>query len=128
MNTFTTNVYEKLVACFSTESLLESIKELPFENKKQLEENFNMFIQAMLDKDILLKGEDSDLAANLDENLAKESDYMMEFKEYNDAQELLLADPIHEVKEDTGWTPEKDSIGYSKEETVEREKKMEEDK
>ena len=45
--------------------------------------------------------------------------------EYNDAQELLLADPIHEVKEETGWTPEKDSIGYSKDETREREEKME---
>ena len=38
---------------------------------------------------------------------------------------MLLADPIHEVKEETGWTPEKDSIGYTKEETKEREKKME---
>lgn len=27
--------------------------------------------------------------------------------EYNDVQELLFADPIHEVKEDEGWKPEK---------------------
>ena len=49
----------------------------------------------------------------------------MNVSEYNDAQELLLADPIHEVKEETGWTPQKDSIGYTKEETIEREMKME---
>ena len=50
----------------------------------------------------------------------------MEIKPYSDAQEMLLADPIHEVKESVGWTPEKDSIGYTKEETKEREKKIEE--
>ena len=27
--------------------------------------------------------------------------------EYNDVQELLFADPIHEVKEEEGWKPEK---------------------
>ena len=27
--------------------------------------------------------------------------------EYNDVQELLFADPIHEVKEDEGWKPER---------------------
>ena len=26
--------------------------------------------------------------------------------EYKDVQELLFADPIHEVDEETGWTPE----------------------
>ena len=62
---------------------------------------------------------------NLDLDVAKEDNYFLELKEFNDAQELLLADPIHEVKEETGWTPEKESIGYSKEETAEREKKME---
>jgi len=30
-----------------------------------------------------------------------------ECKEYRDVQELLYADPIHEVEEETGWTPEK---------------------
>ena len=65
-------------------------------------------------------------AAEIDETTAKEDDFFMSIKEYSDAQELLLADPIHEVKEETGWTPEKDSIGYTKEETKEREKKLEE--
>ena len=43
------------------------------------------------------------------------------FEENESPDECLL----REVKEETGWTPEKDSIGYSKDETREREEKME---
>ena len=31
-------------------------------------------------------------------------------KEFQDAQELLLADPIHDVKNETGWQPDKQSL------------------
>jgi len=80
----------------------------------------------MVDFELIVKGGEDSADAEIDENLAKEDNFEMDVREYNDAQELLLADPIHEVKEETGWTPEKDSIGYSKEETAEREKKLEE--
>jgi hypothetical protein len=36
--------------------------------------------------------------------------FALEVEEYNDAQEMLLADPIHEVREDTGWKPDKDVL------------------
>ncbi len=125
MNTFATNVYENIVAGVSIENIkaeIEKLSDLPAD----FEDNFKMFIDAMVEKEILVEAEDNNAQANIDENLAKEDNYVLELKEYNDAQELLLADPIHEVKEETGWTPEKDSIGYTKEETKEREKKMEE--
>ena len=125
MNTFATNVYENIVAGVSIENIkaeIEKLSDLPAD----FEDNFKMFIDAMVEKEILVEAEDNNAQANIYENLAKEDNYVLELKEYNDAQELLLADPIHEVKEETGWTPEKDSIGYTKEETKEREKKMEE--
>lgn len=125
MNTFATNVYENIVAGVSIENIkaeIEKLSDLPAD----FEDNFKMFIDAMVEKEILVEAEDNNAQANIDENLAKDDNYALELKEYNDAQELLLADPIHEVKEETGWTPEKDSIGYTKEETKEREKKMEE--
>ena len=125
MNTFATNVYENIVAGVSIEDIkaeIEKLSDLPAD----FEDNFKMFIDAMVEKEVLVKADENNAQANIDENLAKEDNYVLELKEYNDAQELLLADPIHEVKEETGWTPEKDSIGYTKEETKEREKKMEE--
>lgn len=125
MNTFATNVYENIVAGASIEDIkaeIEKLSDLP----ANFEENFKMFIDAMIEKEILVEGADGSAEADINVDLAKEDNYALELKEYNDAQELLLADPIHEVKEETGWTPEKDSIGYTKEETKEREKKMEE--
>lgn len=125
MNSFATNVYENIAAGANIESIRAKIKELsglPVD----FDDNFTMFINAMIDKKILIETDENVADVNIDENLAKEDNYILELKEYNDAQELLLADPIHEVKEETGWTPEKDSIGYTKEETAEREKKMEE--
>lgn len=125
MNTFATNVYENIVAGVSIEDIkaeIEKLSDLPAD----FEDNFKMFIDAMVEKEVLIEADENNAQANIDENLAKEDNYVLELKEYNDAQELLLADPIHEVKEETGWTPEKDSIGYTKEETKEREKKMEE--
>ena len=124
MNTFATNVYENIIAGASIENIkaeIDKISNLPID----FDNNFKMFVDAMIEKEILIKTNDNNTQASIDENLAKEDSYILELKEYNDAQELLLADPIHEVKEETGWTPEKDSIGYTKEETKEREKKME---
>lgn len=127
MNSFATEVYEKMAAGASCEDILAAAKK--FANlPADFEANFKMFIDAMVEKEVFLESDASSMDVTLDEELAKADEYALELKEYNDAQELLLADPIHEVKEETGWTPEADSIGYTKEETAEREKKMEQEK
>ena len=125
MNSFATNVYENIVNGASSEKVLEAIKTLEGV-PSTIENNYKMFIEAMTDKEILIPADASDSEVSLNIEFAREDNFALNLKEYNDAQELLLADPIHEVKEETGWTPEKDSIGYTKEETREREKKMEE--
>lgn len=125
LNELGTVVYESLVNGSSTNKVLETLKSIDG-CPADIEEKFNAFIKSMVDFNLLIEGSSGSAEANIDENIAKENNFEMDVKEYNDAQELLLADPIHEVKEDSGWTPEKDSIGYTKEETREREKKMEE--
>jgi hypothetical protein len=120
MNAFGTQVYENLAQGVSTEKIWEKIKTLGTE-----EDNFKAFIDAMLEKEILLSGTDSGAEVNIDEAIAKEDNYILELKEYNDAQELLLADPIHEVKEEEGWSPEKSSLNEDKEDVARREAKME---
>lgn len=47
---------------------------------------------------------------DLNIQLAINDNFKIIIKEYNDAQELLLADPIHEVNQETGWSPEKSSL------------------
>ncbi len=124
LNTLGTAVYENLVNGASTDAILDELKAItgvPVD----IESRFNSFIQSMLDAELIISGEDSDAFASINPSAALEDNFVMEVKAYDDAQELLLADPIHEVKEETGWTPEKDSIGYTKEETAKREEKIE---
>jgi hypothetical protein len=124
MNPFATNVYENIINGANTDDILTSLKAINGV-PGDIEQNFNKFINEMVAKNILLETNPSNASVNINTELAKNDNFVFEFKEYDDAQELLLADPIHEVKEETGWTPEKESIGYSKEETKEREQKLE---
>ena len=123
LNALGTAVYENLANGVSVEKIAEYLKTL--DGAKNVDENLKVFITAMLDKELIVEAPNSEADVKIDEAVAKEDDFILTLKEYCDAQELLLADPIHEVKEETGWTPEKDSIGYSKDETAEREKKVE---
>ncbi len=125
LNGLGTNVYENLVNGVSTDKIIAGLKGIAG-CPADIEDKFNSFIKAMKDFELIVEGGSDSAEANINEEIAKEDSFEMDVKEYNDAQELLLADPIHEVKEETGWTPEKDSIGYTKEETKERESKMEE--
>ena len=49
----------------------------------------------------------------------------MTVQEYNDAQELLLADPIHEVKVEDGWQPDKSVLETDKDIVAAKEAKVE---
>ena len=125
LNAFATNVYENIVRGVSIEDIKEELKNINPDNNAILD-NFEAFIKAMTEKEILiLSSEDKNETAQIDKNSAKEDNFILELKEYNDAQELLLADPIHEVKDETGWTPEKDSIIEDKELIKQREARME---
>lgn len=124
MNALGTAVYENLANGASVAEILAALKAIGA--PADIEERLNAFIKSMLENELLLESPESSAEVNIDAAAAKEDNFELKVQEYNDAQELLLADPIHEVKEDTGWTPEKESIGYSKEETAEREAKLEE--
>ena len=80
----------------------------------------------MLEKGILKQGTDSAHEVVLDLAVATEDLFALEITEYDDAQELLLADPIHEVKESTGWAPEKTALETDQEVVKNKEAKMEE--
>ena len=120
MNAFGTTVYENLANGVSDDKVLEKIMSFGVN-----EENFRLFLNALKEKEILVSGTETQNEVQIDESIAKEDNYLLEIKEYNDAQELLLADPIHEVKEEEGWTPEKTSLNEDREDVERREAKME---
>ncbi len=123
MNGFSTCLFDALTQGVAVEQIIQALKELPGA-PSDITGDFDVFVQKLLHYNILLPGSTDTGKVVLDADTAKADDYVIEVEAYSDAQEMLLADPVHEVKEETGWTPEKESIGYSKEETREREKKV----
>lgn len=122
MNGFGTNVFENMLNGADTAAILAAMKALPAA-PEEMEIRLNDFVAILLDKELILPA-DAQGEVNLDAAIAQSDNFVLEVKEYNDAQELLLADPIHEVKEDTGWTPEKDSLETDKEVVKAKESKM----
>lgn len=125
MNALGTNVFENVAKGVAIEKIAAALKAIAGA-PQDMEARLSAFVGQLKEKEIVIESADSSEAVNIDENVAKEDEFVLLVDEYNDAQEMLLADPIHEVKEETGWTPEKSSIGYTKEETKEREKKLKE--
>lgn len=122
MNALGTAVFENLINGASVENVLAALKALP-NVPADIENRLNAFVDAIVAKELVVAGGADDKEAQIAAEAVAEG-FDINVSEYNDAQELLLADPIHEVKEDTGWAPEKESIGYSREETKEREAKV----
>ena len=122
LNGLGTEIYSNLVNGVSSEKIIEKLKTLA----DNAEEQFKNFMDFLLKNEIMLSSsEDNESAeAEINEEIAKECDYTLKADEYLDAQELLLADPIHEVKEAEGWAPEKSSLNEDKEDVARREAKM----
>ena len=123
MNKLGTLVYENLMQGVSSEDIMEKLVSLD----KTAENGLNEYLKFIDEHQIMLRysDEQNGTEVSIDENTAKEDDFIPTISEYKDAQELLLADPIHEVKEDEGWTPEKSSLNEDKEDVARREAKME---
>lgn len=121
MNSLGTKVYENLINGATTEKVLDKLKTI----NSEVEESFNEYIDFMLKNGILTENtEAGDDVEPENIELEEGDENFPKVQEYMDAQELLLADPIHEVKEETGWSPEKDSLNEDKEDVARREAKM----
>jgi hypothetical protein len=108
MNNFGTAVFENLLQGASTEDILAAAKTLP-NAPEDMEQRLLDFVKQLKDFAILMEGEGSG-SADLDASTLGEDGFVLKVQEYSDAQELLLADPIHEVKTETGWAPDKGAL------------------
>jgi hypothetical protein len=122
MNNFGTAVFENLLQGASTEDILTAAKKLPGA-PDDLEQRLQDFVEQLKGFEILMEGEGNG-SADLDAATLGEDGFALKVQEYNDAQELLLADPIHEVKENKGWAPDKQALETDKEAVKAKEAKM----
>ncbi len=107
MNGFGTSVFENLLAGSSVEDVVAAANSLSGA-PAGVETALEAFLQTLSGFRIVLPADaPSSRPAELDAAAAAADAFTPECKEYRDVQELLYADPIHEVEEETGWTPEK---------------------
>ncbi len=125
MNGFGTAIFENLINGANANLILSELKKIP-NISADIENSFNNFVETLVEKGLLIAStSSSEMAISIDHTIALNDEFVLSINEYNDAQELLLADPIHEVREEIGWSPEKEALNPDKEDVARRESKIE---
>lgn len=106
LNEFGTAIYENLLEGSSTGEILSAVKAIPGVPDR-FDSLFESFIASLVGFEIVIPVEGKEpRAAVIDPEIARKDDFVPLCNEYKDVQELLFADPIHEVDVDEGWKPE----------------------
>ena len=110
LNELGTYIFENITSGVDTDTLIEEVKK--FNNSQEVVDNLDNFVKELLDYEILLEGNDltSDLIGNITDDIVIKDGFNFVITPYNDAEELLLVDPIHDVKDETGWNPTLNSL------------------
>ena len=95
-------VLDRLVKGNSPDDIKEAVKVLPgcpedFENQME------SFITELLEKGILLSGETMPGGGETIEESALEDGFVLALDEFSEIQDLILADPVHDVDVEKGW-------------------------
>lgn len=107
MNGLGTEMFDALLKGASEADILAAFKALPGA-PDDCEARLQAFIDTLLGFEVIVPASTvSSAPVTLVEKDAVFDKFTPTCNEYNDVQELLFADPIHEVKEDEGWKPEK---------------------
>lgn len=110
---FTTGVYygsaslgseiiDRLIKGYDPALVLSAVKAAPG-CPADIEDTFSAFIKALLDKEIIAAG---DTVPGGDEPIGAEAlidGFAFTVDEFADVQDLLMADPVHDVDIDMGW-------------------------
>ena len=106
MNGFGTEVFDNFMSGSSSEEVLQAIMGLPGV-PDDISDRLNSFVETLLGFEIIIPdGNQTPRVPVFDSEVVATDGFTPECVEYKDVQELLFADPILEVDEETGWTPE----------------------
>lgn len=107
LNHYGTTIYDNLVSGCSPEDIIKAVEDLPGVPEGAAA-SIRSFVDTLVGFEIVVPEEDgSGGTAAIDLAAAKTDSFIPECKEFHDIQDLLFADPIHEVDADEGWKPEK---------------------
>lgn len=106
MNGLGTEIIQSVLNGSSDEEILAALASIPGapENVAEL---YKTFIDKVLAFEIMVPAADGQpCPATIDPATAAADAFEPDCNEYKDVQELLFADPIHEVDAEEGWKPE----------------------
>ena len=109
LNPVTTSIYENIVSGVDTDELLSELSKIKgFAGDAR--DKFDAFVNELVSRKFIVEDANASAAASFsfDEYPNEAADLVL--NEYQDASELLLADPIHQVKEEEGWKPNKEVL------------------
>lgn len=107
MNGLGTGMFDNFLKGASVDDVLAAFQSLPGA-PSDCDARLQTFIDRLKSFEIIVPAmEESSIPVTLSAMDAQFDEFTPTCNEYNDVQELLFADPIHEVKEDEGWKPEK---------------------
>lgn len=99
-------VLDKLVNGASVEKILAALN-VADGCPSDISAKLDAFIKALSDKEIIVSGDTDDQDVNFDK-AAFADGFDMTLDEFAEVQDLLLADPIHDVDVEEGWPVKKD--------------------
>lgn len=101
-NNLGSEVLDRLLKGYDVQKITDGLKTLPG-CPENIGEQVDKFIADLKDKNIVVSGETEPGGDEpFDKSLA-EGGFDINIVEYREVQNLILADPIHEVEENAGW-------------------------
>jgi len=109
---FTTGVYygtsslgsavlDALLSGASVEAVLAAVQALPG-CPVDMDAQLDAFVQALLEKEVIVAGEATGAAVAIDA-AALADGFALTVDEFAEVQDLILADPVHDVDVEQGW-------------------------
>ncbi len=94
-------VLDALLAGTATEDICKALKALPG-CPADMAEQLKAFIEALLEKEIIVPAETSGAACVIDASSLTDG-FKLTVDEFAEVQDLILADPVHDVDVEQGW-------------------------
>lgn len=104
MNNCGSVVFQAILNGCSIQSVIDNLKKIEG-CPADIDQKLKAFVDDLLQKEIVVEDNQSSATPTFDETVIKQDKFEMKVSEYADAQEMLLADPIHDVDEEEGWQP-----------------------
>ena len=102
MSTLGSAILDRLLKGVSTGCILTALKKAP-DCPMDMEERLNTFIGELTVKDMLISGETNDDEAVPFDAQTFSDGFDLTLDEFAEVQDLIMADPIHEVDVEQGW-------------------------